>query len=255
MVFLGKEGRTLFQLWPEKQQFSEKNADSVKPPGRRRRVLFSHQTPPVRGGVGAGEDSMQQAWVGLVLSIKADGRGQGTSAQGQGDQPLALPFSLGLLAIFCCLSWPPAWSRDFTSLPAPVLWGLEATAMAGRRVWLIRRYQEKWQEMRVGSWPPWPGRRSGWLHLLSRPHNPCVIFEGPHSSPKSVVTSTLPAPQDSSRTNCWRLWTFVSPPKPGLQGQQGQARKQVASLLFYRRCWAKGKYYPLPLRLPRSGPT
>lgn len=33
-------------------------------------------------------------------------------------------------------------------LPAPVLRGLEATAMAGRRVWLIRRYREKWQEMK-----------------------------------------------------------------------------------------------------------
>lgn len=68
---------------------------------------------------------MQQAWAGIMLenlSIKAGRERPGTSAQGQGDQPLALPFSLGLLAIFCCLSWRPAWSRDLgvSSLPCPL---------------------------------------------------------------------------------------------------------------------------------------
>jgi hypothetical protein len=70
----------------------------VNPLGRRG-LLFFHQTLPVLGRVGAGKDS-HAAWAGLCCPSKQTGRGQGTSAQGQGDQPLALPFSLGLLCYF-----------------------------------------------------------------------------------------------------------------------------------------------------------
>lgn len=108
-----------------------KNADSVMPLGRRG-LLFFHQTLPVLGRVGAGKDSHEAGVGGAVLSIKAD-RGQGTSAQGQGDQPLALPFSLGLPAIFCRLSWLPAWSRDLTVSSRPCPLGLGGHHCPGRK--------------------------------------------------------------------------------------------------------------------------
>lgn len=98
----------------------------------KRGLLFFHQTLPVLGRVGAGKDSHEAGVGGAVLSIKAD-RGQGTSAQGQGDQPLALPFSLGLPAIFCRLSWLPAWSRDLTVSSRPCPLGLGGHHCPGRK--------------------------------------------------------------------------------------------------------------------------
>lgn len=138
------------QLWPESNN-SRKKCRLSEASREEGGFCFSINPCQSKGEWGQVKTSMQQAWAGLCCPSKQTGRGQGTSAQGQGDQPLALPFSLGLPAIFCCLSWPPAWSRDLTVLPPPpVLWGLEATAIAGRRVWLIRRYRRKRQEKRVG---------------------------------------------------------------------------------------------------------
>lgn len=112
---------------------------------------------------------MQQAWAGLCCPSKLTGRGQGTSAQGQGGQPLALPFSLGLLAIFCCLSWRPAWSRDLTVSSRPCPLGLGGHCHGRKEGVADQKVQRKVA-----------GEESGKrVALAVMPHYPRVIFGSP----------------------------------------------------------------------------
>lgn len=86
---------------------------------------------------------MQQAWVGLVLSLKEEGERPGTSTQGQGDQPLALPFSLGLLAVFCCLSWRPALITGLYCFSRSSPLGLEGHCRGRKEGVAHQKVQEK----------------------------------------------------------------------------------------------------------------
>lgn len=130
--------------------------------------------------------------------------GTDTSAQGQGDQPLALPFSLGLLAIFCCLSWRPAWSRDLTvsSRPCP-LW-LRGHCHGRKEGVADQKVQRS--EVGVGSWWPWLGFAALALvsHLFSRPY---VIWGG---------GNTLNCPDSSTQVQVRSYWCPTpSPPEAG----------------------------------------
>lgn len=84
------------------------------------------------------------------------------------DQPLALPFSLGLLAIFCCLSWRPAWSRDLTVSSHPCPLGLGGHC-PGRKEGVV---DQKVQKKAAGE------ENGKWVALAAVPHYPRVISEG-----------------------------------------------------------------------------
>lgn len=153
----------------------------MKPPGRRG-LLFSHQS---KGEWGEGKTPCSRLWWGLCCPSKKTERGRGLLLRARVTSlwPCLSPWGCLLFSAVCLGDLPDHGTLLF--LPAPVLWSLKAIALAGRRVWLTRRYREKWQEMSAGSWWPWPRCPCCWLalvtHLLSRPHYPCVIFGGPHS--------------------------------------------------------------------------
>lgn len=86
---------------------------------------------------------MQQAWVGLVLSLKEDERGQGLLLKARVTSlwPCLSPWGCLLFSAVCLGDLPDHGTLLF--LPAPVLWGLKATARGRKEGVAHQKVQRK----------------------------------------------------------------------------------------------------------------
>lgn len=166
--YFGKGGTDTLPTLAGEQQFKEANVGSGGPQGRRGLVssqgssggMGKKQEPdPKRKGM---EGSFtKQAWAGACAARGPARQPQTGGAElpggaipqrdiiprrgGPGPAPALAPPGLQLFSTSCCLPWQPAQSWDPAVPSLPVLCGLKAIALVGRRVWQIRRCGRKTQ--------------------------------------------------------------------------------------------------------------